>query len=333
MSIYITKINGFFKSSTAQAAQTIVADIAGGLGIKEMGLYRYDNPKETTESLSGRFDGIIAGLNRDDIVIFQFPTWNPIEWEQKLLERIQLYGGRIIIFVHDIIPLMFKSNQYLLTPTIDVLNQAEVLIVPSVPMYQFLLQNGLRKDMKFVVQEIWDYPVTLDFSVPQFQKIIHFAGSPAKFSFPNEWNYTIPLKLYAHESCSGQNVQSLGWMQPIQLLLELAKGGFGLVWYGDDYMHQYMQYNCNFKLSSYLVAGIPVIVPCNTATQELVEKNHLGIAVNSLEEAITFVSNTTEQEYQTYTQHIKNFSFLLKNGYFTKKLLIEAIHKLQREPY
>ena len=34
------------------------------------------------------------------------------------------------------------------------------------------------------------------------------------------------------------------------------------------------------------------------------------------------------QEYQEITNRIKTFSYLLKEGYFTKKLLVDAIYHL-----
>lgn len=120
-------------------------------------------------------------------------------------------------------------------------------------------------------------------------------------------------------------------MEPDALLLELAKGGFGLLWYGDDFWRQYMGYNNSMKLSTYLAAGIPVIVPQGISNQYLIEKNRLGIAVNSLEEAVDRVKDITEEEYRGYAESVGRFAMLLRNGYFTKKLLVEAVHLLFRD--
>ena len=120
-------------------------------------------------------------------------------------------------------------------------------------------------------------------------------------------------------------------MDSSSLLLELAKGGFGLVWYGDEYWHQYMKYNNTFKLSTYLAAGIPVIVPKGISNQYLIEKNHLGLVMDSLDEAEEKVRNMEEVEYQEYVQYVQHFAPLIRNGYFTKKFLIDAIHALLRD--
>lgn len=37
-----------------------------------------------------------------DIIVFQYPTWNHGRFEIGLINRIKVYGGRVIIFIHDI---------------------------------------------------------------------------------------------------------------------------------------------------------------------------------------------------------------------------------------
>ena len=331
--MYITKINGGTITDIAQYAQHQTAEIAHQLGYREMGIYRYNADAERNEILSARLDGIIAGLRwNNDIVVCQFPSWNGTRFDLALVERIKTYRCRVIIFIQDVQALMFESNRYLLPALVDLYNQAEVLIVPSHAIKNFLLENGVREDMKVVVQEIWDYTTSIHFTaLPKFKREIHFAGNPEKFLFPNKWDYDIPLRLYSSLSCTGKNVLEMGWMEPDALLLELAKGGFGLLWYGDDFWRQYMGYNNSMKLSTYLAAGIPVIVPQGISNQYLIEKNRLGIVVNSLEEAVERVKDITEQEYQEYVDCVGRFAILLRNGYFTKKLLVEAVHVLFRE--
>lgn len=330
MKIFITCINGL--AGTAQYAQIMVSNIAHMLGFRNIGIFFYDSKEESDQSLSSRYDGIIASISPGDIVFFQHPTWHPLKFEEGLINRIKAYGGRVIIVVHDVESLMIESSRFMLRYAIDLFNSAEALVVPSYAMKKFLQENGIRGDMKYVVQEIWDYTTDIEFSwASGFQKEIHFAGNPSKFLFPYKWNFDIPLKVYTSEQCTGANVQGMGWMDSSRLLLEMAKGGFGLVWYGEDYWHQYMKYNNSFKLSAYLAAGIPVIVPRGISNQYLIEKNHLGLIVDSLDEAVDRVKNMEESDYQGYVQHLRNFSTLIRNGYFTKKFLIDALQMLMRQ--
>ena len=53
--LYITKINGMPFTSTEQYTQHITADIAHTLGIREMGIYRYNTEGESAESRGRRF--------------------------------------------------------------------------------------------------------------------------------------------------------------------------------------------------------------------------------------------------------------------------------------
>lgn len=330
MRVFITCINGL--AGAAKDAQDMVSDIAHGLGFRNMDIFFYNSREESAESLSSRYDGIIAGISEGDIVFFQHPTWHHLRFEEGLIERIKAYGGRVVIVVHDVEPLMIQSSRFMLGYVIELFNSAEALVVPSYAMKKFLLENGLRGNMKFAVQELWDYTTDIQFSqTPRFEKEIHFAGNPSKFLFPQEWSFDVPLKVYTAEPCTGKNAQSMGWMESSSLLLELTKGGFGLVWYGDEYWHQYMQYNNTFKLSTYLAAGIPVIVPRGISNQYIIEKNHLGLVVDSLDEAVEQVGNMEEAEYQEYVRHVKNFVPLIRNGYFTKKFLINAMQVLLRE--
>ena len=49
---------------------------------------------------------------------------------------------------------------------------------------------------------------------------------------------------------------------------------------------------------------------------------------DSLEEVHEIVDKMNVEEYQEMTNRIKIFSYLLKEGYFTKKLLVDAIYHL-----
>lgn len=326
MNVYITKLNGMPATSTEQYAQQMTANIAHSLGIREMGVYRYNTSGESADSRGRRFDGMIAGMQAGDIVICQFPTWNGLEFERGLVRHIKAYHGRIVIFVHDLEAMMSEKSLPMLQNIVGLYNEAELLIVPSSEMKFFLTEHGIRAGMKFIVQELWDYTTALKFMRPgNLKREIHFAGNPDKFQFPHTWNYEIPLKVYANQECRGGNVQKMGWMLPERLLLELSGGGFGLVWYGGEIWSQYLSMNNSIKLSTYLAAGIPVIVPRGISNQSLIEENHLGIVVDTLDEAVAIVQSMGEQEYREYLSAAVWFAPLLREGFFTRKCLVDAV--------
>ncbi len=335
MNVYITKINGRSFMDPAQYKQYMTAEIADQIGCREMGIYRYNVEAESTAGRSSRFDGIIAGMTGKDLVICQFPTGNGLKFERAFVNHLKAYHARVAIFIHELEPLAYGNEHAKLQETIELYNQAEVLIVPTYAMQNYLSDHGIRNGMKFVIQEMWDY--TVDgfcpiLNSPAFRREICYADNSG-FLGMDEWEFSVPLKLYNVSSRQGSSAQVhyMGRKEPGQLLLDLSKGGFGLVWYQDEDSHRYMEYSASFALARYLAAGIPVIVPAGISCGRILTDNHVGIVVNSLREAAAAVEAMTESEYQEYIRCVAEFGTALKKGYYTKKCLIEAIWQFYRK--
>lgn len=315
MNLYITRLNAM--GNMIQTMQSMAAEIAHQLGFREMGIYHYNANAEKAGERAVRYDGMIAGMSAGDIVVCQFHTWNGLKFERGLVDHIKAYRGRVVIFIHSLEALMIKSSRFMLGETIELYNQAEALIVPSHEMKKFLLDSGIREDMKFIVQEMWDYATEMEpRTMPTYRKEIHCPGVAPQLV--QNWKYDIPLK------------QDAG-LKPDELLMELSRGGFGLEWYHDEQAYQYMRYGSSYTLSRYLAAGIPVIVPAGISCQKLIEENHLGLVVDTLDEAVKAVEAMGESQYQEYVRHVGRFAPALRKGYYTKKCLIDAVQALFRE--
>lgn len=337
MKIHITNLHGQSFKSTAQKAQNGAADIAKKtLNYNELGIFCYDINADTPQMLSSRLDGIIAAVSHGDIVIYQFPSWNGIRFDEAFMNRLGIYRGlRKIIFLHDMPPLMFEDNHYLLQRYIDLCNKADLIIVPSQNMEDFLRLAGLTVE-KTVVQGFWDFCALPDPMInPGYEKKINFAGRPdnKKFSFAKNWNYDeveLNITMDREEWAVGKNIGFLGWFNHDCLLINRLRqnGGFGLVWTDDPYSREYMKLNANYKLSSYLAAGLPVIVHQSMAQSATVTRKNLGLAVDSLEEAVERVSNMGKEQYKKMANNVETFADLIREGYFTKKVLTEAVFKL-----
>lgn len=332
MGVYITKTNGLSLENPLQYRQWMIAEIAHGLGCREMGILCYNGSAESDESLKSRIDGMIAGLSWGvDKVICQLPTGNGFRFEWELIDRLKIYQTQVIIFIQDTEAFIRESHPLEWKEKIRLYNRAAVLIVPSLAMRQFLLDHGLREDMKFVIQEIWDYTTDMiSLRSPLFRREIYFMGNGGIDGTDN-WNYTPLLKLHADSAVQGQNVQCMGKLSREELFFELSKGGFGLVWYGAPDSRKGMEYGVPFELSGYLAAGIPVIVPRQIANQDLIKKNRLGLIAGSLDEAIEQIENMQESDYQEYVRYVRRFAPLICNGYFTKKVLVDAIQMCIRQ--
>lgn len=329
MKVHITNLYGQASISVALMAQNMVADIAKSLDIKEIGIYSFDASNESVGSLAVRFDGMNAAVGNGDVIIFQSPSWNGTHFDHEYLKRLKIYSGiKIVVFIHDVVPLMFSSNYYLMPKVIEAYNLADLVIVPSQKMLDKLREEGLTVE-KTLIQGMWDHTTNVWIERPTFNKVINFAGSPERFPFIKDWQSDIKLKVFSYDfDVSNENVEYQGWKFNVDLLRSLNNnGGFGLVWaQGED--SEYYNINVSYKLSTYIAAGLPVIVPNTLSNAHIVEKYNLGFVVSSIEEAVEIVNNVTEEEFNNIVNNLFEYRELVINGYFSKKLLIDAIHEV-----
>ena len=112
--------------------------------------------------------------------------------DEAFIRHLGVYRGlKKIIFAHDVPPLMFENSLGGLGRYISLFNQADLIIVSSKEMADFLRSKGLTV-RKIVIQEMWDLPVSVDQTItPQFQKKINFAANVSSIDRPfvRGWNY------------------------------------------------------------------------------------------------------------------------------------------------
>ena len=332
MNVHVTNLYGFSPNSVTLLSQIEVRNIGRIFWFNELAVYRYDSSTEPFNELNSRYDGIIARVSRGDIVFFQSPTWNSVEWDNGLVDKLKAYGCRIVMFIQDVPPLMFELNYYLMPKFISMYNKAEVIVVPSEQMYLKLVEEGLTVK-KYVVQKMWDFTVDQSLYSPSFERKLYFTGDISRFPFIQNWHYNTDLHVFGNkmDDYDYSKVHFGGWLNKTELLLQLSKGGFGLVWGNSEKPEDerdYYKLNCSYKLASYLSAGIPVIVPDYLSNVDFIKKNNVGFVVSSLEEADKVVQECSEQQYNEMVSNVKNVQYLINNGYFTKKLFVDSLMKL-----
>lgn len=336
MRVHITNVYGAI--GTWIKAQNAVADIAkNDLHYNELGIYHYPVKVDTSETLRVRLDGILASVSLKDVVIIQSPTWNDFEFDERLMRLLNAYEGlKKIVFIHDVVPLMNESWNMLLKRYIDFYNQADLIIAPSQAMVDVLCSKGMNVK-KVIIQKMWDCVVSIDETIkPPFRREINFAGNPnidSKFAFARDWKYQdVRLKVTVEKGdwAQGKNIGFLGWFNNDNLLTNTLRksGGFGLLWSEDLNCLEYMKRCACYKLSTYLAAGLPVIVPSGIAEQDTIIRKNMGFVVDSLDEAVDCVTHINEEEYREMAESVERFSYLLREGYFTKKVLTNAVFKL-----
>lgn len=337
MKVHITNLYGI--SGTAGKAQQMATDIARkDLNYHELGIYRYPMHSDTPDMLRTRLDGIIASVSPGDIVIFQLPTWNGLAFDEAFAAHLSGYRGlKKVFFIHDVPPLMDQRVWKELDQYIAFYNKADLIILPSQSMADFLRARGLSVK-KTVIQRMWDEPADVDAaSGPPFRRRINFAADVVRIPRPFVQNWsseTVELAVTgsqeAYQWAKGRNLHFLGWHHNGNLLTNVLRrsGGFGLLWHDDPVWMNYMKCNACCKLGTYLAAGLPVIVPDSIPEADTIRRKNLGLTVRTLDEAVDLVTHMTEEQYRRMAQDVDSFAGLIRGGYFTKKLLTDAVFQL-----
>ena len=70
-------------------------------------------------------------------------------------------------------------------------------------------------------------------------------------------------------------------------------------------------------------------IPDYLSNADFIKEKGIGFVVSSLEEASQVVQSCSEEEYNRMVSNLKQVQYLINNGYFTKKLFVDAIMKLE----
>lgn len=93
-----------------------------------------------------------------------------------------------------------------------------------------------------------------------------------------------------------------------------------------------MTMDAPYKLSTYLAAGMPVVVKNNLAQAEFITQQKLGICVDNLAEAAEKAATISDDEYVLMQRNAERVGKLIRKGYFTKRALINAVMAAQLQP-
>lgn len=327
MKTYITNLNGL--ASTSQEVQNMITDIAcDDLDCRELCIYSYNWPNEPDEVLNNRIDGIVAALRKNDTVIFQFPAMN-LNWDNRFVSHVRAYNAHLIILIHDL-PSQHGNHHdnFLLKQEIKFLNQADLIITPSQQMIDLLNQNGLSVK-KTINMKMWDRPGVVNPNrKPHFKHVLSYVGNNPNQEIFRNWNSDI-YRVQIFATSPNWDESGVYFSEPHQRqeLIDNLRltGGLGFVW--DDDNSRY-SLNPSYAISYYLAAGLPIIVPANISVSDIVKRNHLGMVVNSLDEAGRRLADMTEEQYNSYATSVDFYSNSLRMGLNTKLALTEAMYQL-----
>jgi hypothetical protein len=235
-------------------------------------------------------------VKRNSLVGIQYPLLSINNVFKYFIAVARFKKVRFFCVVHDIESLRAggKSLQEIKKEVAN-LSCYDAIIVHNNFMIKWLRMQGLTK--KMVPLDLFDYLTEdRDISGAYLSNQIVYAGNLSKSTFiyklPAVRNkkFVVFGPNFRMDQLNGSsNVSWGGEFSPSQIPRELV-GGFGLIWDGisidkcDEALGNYLKYNNPHKLSLYIAAGLPVIVPDDAAIAMLVKQLQIGILIGKLQD-------------------------------------------------
>lgn len=258
--------------------------------LKELGYEQsYEPSKYQKVRILQQFLSLLRLKTRKTLVL-QYPAVSkPL---MKALAKCFHPQDRRIALIHDLRSLQGMGGDA--TQEIQELSDYDTLIVHNGRMETYLCESGYGGNM--IRLELFDYLHDVDRPVQEspYSATVCFAGNLDKSSFVAQLGKiaSCNFNLYGVKNAvelQGENVHYKGLLSSDEIVY-LLDGDYGLIWDGsaletcEGVYGNYLRYNNPHKLSLYIAAGKPVIAWKQSAIAEFVEKNQIGIVVDSLEE-------------------------------------------------
>lgn len=255
-------------------------------------------------------------------LIMQYPVYSRALMNSFISNYRKNSNGKLYFIIHDLESLRFYSDDpSYLTEEIKWLKEADGIIAHNSSMEKWIRSQGVKTPI--VNLEVFDYlnpqPLNEQF---EYNKSVCLAGNLRKDEFLTNFETgDVKLKVYGPNPPSGmsKNINYVGQFSPDALPAHLD-ACFGLVWDGkrldtcSGTLGRYMTFNSPHKVSLYLSTGIPVIIWKKAAVSNFIEKNNLGITIDTLYELPKILNNLTQEEYVVMKKNVLNIANELRNG-------------------
>lgn len=277
----------------------------------------------------------LSRMPSNKIIVFQYPFQPHI---RNLIKSAHNKDNKIIILIHDLDILRGPGENYA-----DLLFKASAIISHTKQMSSWI-DNHLN--IKNCIElEIFDHIGPRKFVQPAFDNrniSIVFGGNLSKANFLKDLGKissgNIQFNIFGinppQEIFNLPKVKYEGSVTADEFSSRISKFNFGLVWDGDSMsecsgdLGNYLRYNCPYKVSSYIAAGIPIIVWSQMGMADFVEKNGVGIKVDSLSDISDVLSCITVERYREIKLNVLNLQEKLIAGLFYENAIKKAISSI-----
>ncbi len=280
------------------------------------------------------------------IVLLQHPFHHKQLTRENILKKLkQKKRVRYIALVHDVEELReYRDNEYYRSEFQSMIERSDQLIVHNEKMKEWFIQQGIP-EQKLITLGIFDYLTDQSYEPQhaQFSQDVMIAGNLdqtrsgylADLGKINDIQFNVYGPNPDETLLRTPNIHYGGSLSPETLPQRLNKG-FGLVWDGHSIngcegpAGRYLQYNNPHKLSLYLASGLPVIIWKGAAKANMVQKEMIGIVVNSLYDIQHAINHISQNEYREMQENVSQIGSQLRKGEFTTAALEKAIAILKQ---
>lgn len=365
MNYWVTCVNGSRESGVAYwndgatgRAQSEVTDaLVDALHARTVDYFVYTWLDEPADSLQRRFDGMLAGVKRDDIVFIQLPLHNYGGFPDYLLGYLHnQVGAKCVGIIHDIhswqrgeMNNFHEGDQ--LPGELTFLAQFDGLIVHNDQMAARLRREwqlgGLHPQMPLVNQELFGYSDQKNSMAwrRDFAPEVDFAGNLSKAGFLTQVDPQVRFNVFGQELETDNalhavtaneiaNITYRGNYDP-EAIVQVLPGSFGLCWSSTTYpgvtgaAGDYERFNSPYKAGMYLAADEPLIVARQAAISNFVEKHGLGLVIDDLSQLADRLNQLTADEYGQMQARVHRVGNLIRTNYPIKRAAIEMINQLE----
>ncbi len=293
--------------------------------------------------------GAFFRIRRHSVVLLQNPFYNRQAGREqclKLLKKIKKCS--IISVIHDAEFLRGSlwSDKNTQNEFDFMESNSDLLIVHNELMKKAFSEKGIDEN-RLIPLEIFDYRT--DGEIPEKKPgentaDIIVAGNLRRDKCPyiyllSHLENGFSVNLYGpNYGGNAENTQiKYNGSFPSEKIPEIIDGKFGLIWDGDSAdgcngeTGNYLRYNNPHKTSLYLVAGIPVVIWKEAAMARFVEKENVGICVNSLNDIKDKIDAVTDEEYKKMLENVNRIAGKLEKGYYLKTALKKCEDKFCTE--
>lgn len=282
---------------------------------------------------------IFITLPSDSIVVFLHPQYASLN---KALVKLLLRRGsiRLAAIVGDINGI--KHNKpALLQQELQQFAKYDYLIVHNAGMQKWMEQQ--IAGVKCSAISFFDFLAQPATRIAEQTNIVVYAGNLEEALFlenlPQSDRQPVTFEVYGQPFTSGMqrmpNLQYMGVSAPYSLSGRVG-AAYGLVWYGPD-THRvsgnigpYLKLISPHKASLYLLCGIPLLVPVNTALADLVQQHGIGLTISSLDEIGSRIAAINADQFNAMCANVKRTAGAIAAGKGLSAALAEMEKALSR---